>query len=50
MTVAIHNIPTMLRRFGNWHVPENIDPSLQAYESKSMGVRGARLRKSLGEH
>jgi hypothetical protein len=47
---AIHNIPAMLRRFGDWHVPENIDSALQTYDAKWVGVGSSRLRKSLGDH
>ena len=50
MLDAIHNIPIMLRSCGGWHVPENIDADLAAYDAKWLGAGKAKLRKSLVEH
>ena len=47
---AIHNIPEMLRSCDGWHVPENINADLAAYDAKWLGVGNARLRNSLVEH
>ena len=46
---AIHNIPKMLRSCDGWHVPENIDADLTAYDAKWLGIGNAKLRKSLME-
>ena len=47
---AIHNVPKMLRDYGRWHVPENIDAALDGYDQKWMGHGQAELRKSLIQH
>jgi hypothetical protein len=31
---ALHNVPTMLRDYGNWMVEENIDQHLARYDSR----------------
>ena len=46
---ALHNIPAMLRRYGDRFVEENIDRDLARYDEKWMGHPGAELRDSLIE-
>ena len=46
---ALHNVPTMLRDYGNWMVEENIDQDLARYDSRWVGVNGSEWRKSLVE-
>lgn len=46
---ALHNVPTMLRRYGGWHVEENIDWQLARFDAKWVGRPGAELRTSLVE-
>ena len=50
MLDAIHNIPTMLRQFGDWHVPDNIDADLERYDAKWLGIGSAELRLGLLKH
>jgi len=44
---ALHNVPTMLRAYGNWHVEENIEADLAAYDRRWLSQPGSNLRKSL---
>jgi hypothetical protein len=46
---ALHNIPPMLREHGGWHVEENIESDLAAYDRRWMPQPGSELRKSLVE-
>ena len=46
---AIHNIPRMLRTYGEWWVPENIDSDLARYDAKWCHTGKANLRSSLVE-
>jgi hypothetical protein len=44
---ALHNVPAMLRDYGNWMVEENIDQDLARYDSQWVGKPDSELRKSL---
>ena len=44
---ALHNVPQMLRDYGNWMVEENIDQDLARYDSRWVGRPGSKQRKSL---
>jgi len=44
---ALHNVPTMLRDYGNWMVEENIDEDLARYDARWVGKADSELRKSL---
>ena len=44
---ALHNVPAMLRNYGNWMVEENIDQDLARYDSRWVGKPDSELRKSL---
>ena len=44
---ALHNVPAMLRDYGNWMVEENIDQDLARYDSRWVGRPDSELRKSL---
>jgi hypothetical protein len=44
---ALHNIPTMLRNYGGWHVEENVRKELQSYDDKWLGRPESQLRRSL---
>ena len=46
---ALHNVPTMLRDYGGWHVEENIEADLAAYDHCWLSQPGSDLRKSLAE-
>jgi hypothetical protein len=46
---AIHNIPHMLRDYGEWHVEENIDADMARYDKKWFRHGNAKLRRSLVE-
>jgi hypothetical protein len=46
---ALHNVPTMLRDYGGWHVEENIDADLAFYDERWLGRPGSELRTSLVE-
>ena len=46
---AVHNIPTMLRSYGGWHVEENIVADLAAYDNRWLSQPGSEMRKSLVE-
>lgn len=47
---AVHNIPRMLREYGGWYVPENIDNDLLRYDQKWMSNGESTLRHSLMVH
>ena len=47
---AIHNIPAMLRDYGNWFVTENIDTDLSRYDSRWLSVGDSKMRKPLLQH
>ena len=44
---ALHNVPTMLRDYGGWHVEEKIDAHLAAYDQRWLSQPGSDLRTSL---
>ncbi len=44
---AVHNIPTMLRSYGGWFVPDNIDADLKRFDDKWTAAGEATLRSSL---
>jgi hypothetical protein len=44
---ALHNVPTMLRSYGGWHVEENIEADLIAYDQRWLSVPGSKFRRSL---
>lgn len=44
---ALHNVPIMLRSYGDWHVEENINSDLQHYDDRWLKVAGAQFRISL---
>jgi hypothetical protein len=46
---ALHNVPIMLRRYGGWHVEENIDADLARYDDRWLSRTDSKLRKSLIE-
>ena len=46
---ALHNVPTMLREYGGWHVEENIEANLETYDRRWVGQPGSKLRHSLME-
>ena len=46
---ALHNVPTVLRDYGNWMVEKNIDEDLARYDRRWMGKGDSELRKSLIE-
>ncbi len=47
---AIHNIPTMLRDYGKWFVPENMDADLARYDDRWLPVGNSKFRMSLLKH
>ena len=44
---ALHNIPAMLKNYGNWFVEENIDAALEYYDQRWIGRDESQLRRSL---
>jgi hypothetical protein len=44
---ALHNVPAMLRDYGNWMVEKNIDEDLARYDARWMGKGDSELRTSL---
>jgi len=46
---ALHNVPTMLRNYGGWHVEENINADLARYDQKWLEQPGSTMRRSLIE-
>lgn len=46
---ALHNIPRMLRKYGGWHVVENIDADLARYDRKWINLDDPDHRPSLTE-
>jgi hypothetical protein len=46
---ALHNVPIMLRDYGDWHVEENIDADLARYDHRWLVRADSKLRKSLLE-
>ncbi len=44
---ALHNVPTLLRDYGGWHVEENIDAALASYDRRWMGEPDSEMRRSL---
>jgi hypothetical protein len=46
---ALHNIPRMLRKYGGWHVIENINADLAAYDRKWINFEDPDRRPSLME-
>lgn len=46
---ALHNVPQMLRNYGNWMVEENIDQDLAHYDSRWVGKSDSQRRTSLIE-
>jgi hypothetical protein len=44
---ALHNVPTMLRNYGGWHVEENIEADLARYDELWLSQPGSEFRKSL---
>lgn len=44
---ALHNVPTMLRDYGNWMVEKNIDEDLARYDKRWVGRDDSAMRASL---
>lgn len=46
---ALHNVPRMLKEYGEWHVEEHIQAELAAYDGRWLSQPGSDFRRSLVE-
>jgi hypothetical protein len=46
---ALHNVPTMLKDYGGWHVESNINADLARYDQRWLGQPGSAMRLPLVE-
>jgi len=47
---AVHNIPKMLRDYGDWFVTENMEADLARYDDRWLPTGNSKMRKSLLQH
>jgi hypothetical protein len=44
---ALHNVPTMLHKYGGWQVEENIEADLASYDNHWLSMPGSDMKNSL---
>jgi hypothetical protein len=44
---ALHNVPTMLKNYGNWMIEKNIDQNLAFYDNRWCNKTDSEMRISL---